>query len=235
MSIAKPVAEPATEEPTTAAPGKASSLGTDIASSAVGGAVSATVGNLLNKIESLFRRDFDDDGDYAKRDVSALSDILSAVPSLSPADKQTVKTALMNKIGTLQAPASRNVRRGLVSSGVTSAAGGLTNVASKTAVGDLLSKIESFFRRSDVPVQEKMRRGEVLDKLAGMQRRSPLSLSKPSGSSSSSTGGTGTALLGSAVGGAASGLVGNILNEIEGLFRREETLDTLLARSELFE
>lgn len=147
----------------------------------------------------------------------------------------------MNKIGTLQqspsataTAAARNARRGAVSSGLTSAAGGLTSVASNTIVGDLLSKIESFFRRSDV-VEEKMRRGEeVLDKLAGMQRRSPLSLSKPS-TSTSSSGGTGTALLGSAVGGAASGLVGNLLNEIESLFRREETLDTLLARSEFFE
>lgn len=238
LPIGKPVTpavKPVTEEPTTAAPGKSSSLGTDLASSAVGGAVSATVSNVLNKIESLFSRDFDEDGDFAKRDVSALSDILNAVPSLSSTDKQTVKTALMNKISTLQAPASGNSRRGFVSSGLTSAAGGLTSVASNTVVGDLLSKIESLFRRYDVPEQGKMRRGEVLGKLAGMQRRSPLSLSKPSGSSSSSSGGTGTALLGGAVGGAASGFVGNILSEIESLFRREENLDTLLARSELFE
>lgn len=88
MTVEEPVAEPVTEEPAAAAPAKSSGVGTAIASSAVGGAVSATVSNILNKIESLFRRDLiAEEGDFAKRDVSALSDILSAVPSLSPADK----------------------------------------------------------------------------------------------------------------------------------------------------
>lgn len=83
------------------------------------------------QIESLFRRDSDEN--TVKRDVSALSDILKSVPSLSPTDKQTVKTALMNKIGTLQ-----NVsQRGLGGSLGGAALGG----ASSALVGNLLSEV----------------------------------------------------------------------------------------------
>lgn len=69
----------------------------------------------------------------AKRDVTALSDILKSVPSLSPEDKQTVKTALISKISTLQ-----NVsERGLGSSLGGAALGG----ASSALIGNLLSEV----------------------------------------------------------------------------------------------
>lgn len=89
--------------------------------------------------------------------------------------------------------------------------------ASSALVGNLLSEVCPLFSlyysfRSDtltdqliVQIEKLFRRDE------GMQRRAPLFSSKPS---TSSSGGTGTALLGSAIGGAASGAVGNLLNEV---------------------
>lgn len=69
----------------------------------------------------------------AKRDVTALSDILKSVPSLSPEDKQTVKTALMNKIGTLQNVSQRGVGASL--------GGAALGGASSALVGNLLSEV----------------------------------------------------------------------------------------------
>lgn len=152
--------------------------GTAIASAAAGGAASAVVGNLLSKIESLFKRDiFDDQHSGTKRDVSAIKDIIQAVPSLSADDKQTVKDALIAKISTLQTaepaqdpPAARRdavleklidlQRRSLsaspkpaapASSGIGSAvASSAVGGAVSATVGNLLNKIESLFKRSDL-------------------------------------------------------------------------------------
>ncbi|KAF8298237.1 hypothetical protein DL93DRAFT_2234017, partial [Clavulina sp. PMI_390] len=119
------------------------SIGTQIISSAAGGAASGAVGNLLSKIESFFRRDFDE------RSTGALTNIVKQAQTLSPADKATVKTALMNKIGTLQTPSKRLSGSGAVGT----ALGGLASVGAKTAVGGLLTDIENLFRRDDAELE----------------------------------------------------------------------------------
>lgn len=128
-----PVEEPA---PAAAKP-VSSGIGSAIASSAVGGAVSATVGNLLNKIESLFRRD--ELEVLAQRDVSAIKDVVQAIPSLSAEDKQTVKAALVNKINTLQD--SEIAARGL---GAT-LGGAVASGTASAVVGNLLSEVCTYF------------------------------------------------------------------------------------------
>lgn len=86
--------------------------------------------------KDLAARQLDSDESLSERDISALSGILSAVPSLSAEDKQTVKTALLNKIGTLQ-----NVsQRGLGASLGSAALGG----ASSALVGNLLGEVRLF-------------------------------------------------------------------------------------------
>ncbi|KAF8321723.1 hypothetical protein DL93DRAFT_1453593 [Clavulina sp. PMI_390] len=70
----------------------------------VGGAASS----LLSEVEKLFRRE-ELELAYAKRDASAIANIVATAQSLSPTDKQTVKTALINKVKTLQnTPGRRN-------------------------------------------------------------------------------------------------------------------------------
>ncbi|KAF8308218.1 hypothetical protein DL93DRAFT_2100858 [Clavulina sp. PMI_390] len=146
---------------------------------------------------------------YVKRDVGSISTIIKQSQNLSAADKATVKTALMNKIGTLQTPSKR-----LSASGAAGTAlGGLASVGANGLVSGILEKIESLFRREE--------------ELHEMQRRAPLSASsfKPSGT------GVTSQVLGGLAGGAASGLVGNLLSEFESLFRRAEELSVIAGRA----
>jgi hypothetical protein len=87
---------------------------------------------LFAEVESLFRRD--EIGAYAKRD---LADIIKDASSLPPSDKQTVKTALVNKISTLQD--SDVAARGLASTVGGAVAGGATSAV----VGNLLNRKRS--------------------------------------------------------------------------------------------
>ncbi|KAF8312198.1 hypothetical protein DL93DRAFT_1324781 [Clavulina sp. PMI_390] len=193
------------------APLSANGLGGSIISSAAGGAASGLVGNLLGLIEGLFRRDLADVHDeaaYVKRDVNSISTIIQQAQTLSASDKAAVKTALMNKIGSLQTPSKR-----LSASGAAGTAlGGLASVGANSLVSGLLEKLESLFRRDE---EEALMAREELH---GMERRSPLSASsfKPSGN------GVTSQVLGGLAGGAASGLVGNLLSEFESLFQRSE-------------
>ncbi|KAF8312200.1 hypothetical protein DL93DRAFT_2082300, partial [Clavulina sp. PMI_390] len=193
------------------APLSANGLGGSLISSAAGGAASGLVGNLLSLIEGLFRRDLADVHDevaYVKRDVNSISTIIKQAQTLSASDKAAVKTALMNKIGSLQSPSKR-----LSASGAAGTAlGGLASVGAKSLVGGLLEKLESLFQRDE---EEALMAREELH---GMERRSPLSASsfKPSGN------GVTSQVLGGLAGGAASGLVGNLLSEFESLFERSE-------------
>ena len=86
------------------------------------------MGNLLNQIEGLFSRD--DSDVYVKRDLAS---IIQDASSLPPSDKETVKTALMNKIRTLEEPEVATRALGAVGSAV---AGG----AAAAAVGTLLGR-----------------------------------------------------------------------------------------------
>lgn len=87
---------------------------------------------MLSQIESLFRRDFEE------------RDFKSTIASLSPADKATVKAALVNKISTLK-------DSDLAARGVGSAIGGsIAGGAASAVVGNLLSQIESLFRRDEI-------------------------------------------------------------------------------------
>ncbi|KAF8316153.1 hypothetical protein DL93DRAFT_2078424 [Clavulina sp. PMI_390] len=191
------------------APLSSTSLGGSLLSSAAGGAASGLVGNLLGEIENLFRRgvtDVHDEDLYVKRDVGSISTIIKQAQTLSASDKATVKTALMNKIGTLQTPSKRLSGSGAVGT----ALGGLASVGANSVVSGLLTSIENLFRREE-EVAKLARREATMMKLHAMQRRAPLSATSFGGS-----------LLSSAAGGAASGAVGNLLGEIEKLFRREE-------------
>jgi outer membrane lipoprotein SlyB len=102
-------------------------LGT-VGAAVAGGAASAVVGNLLSQIEGLFRRDEFDIN--TKRDLAG---IIQDASSLPPADKETVKTALMNKISTLEEPEVAARALGAVGSAV---AGG----AASAIVGNLLGR-----------------------------------------------------------------------------------------------
>ncbi|KAF8316745.1 hypothetical protein DL93DRAFT_2077473 [Clavulina sp. PMI_390] len=189
------LAAPAFAAPISSAPVEEEpSITTQVISSAAGGAASGAVGNLLTKIESLFRRDFDE------RSTGALTNIIKQAQTLSTSDKATVKTALMNKIGTLQgkrddselearAPLSAT---GLGGSLLSSAAGG----AASGLVGNLLGEVEKLFRRDDFE----------------LEARSPLS-SAPVEEEPSIT----TQVISSAAGGAASGAVGNLLSKVSSL------------------
>lgn len=106
--------------------------------------------------------------------------------------------------------------------------------ASTTFVNGLLEKIEDILKRDDITLP--LTRDDLVAETAGMHRRSPFSFSRPSTSTVKSSGSaTGTVLLGSAAGGAASAVVGNVLNLTEGLFQRDDTLDALIARSKFLE
>ncbi|KAF8291794.1 hypothetical protein DL93DRAFT_969505 [Clavulina sp. PMI_390] len=193
-------------------PLSSTSLGGSLLSSAAGGAASGLVGNLLGEIESLFRRDIADGHDeelYAKRDTSSISNIIKQAQTLSASDKATVKTALMNKIGTLQG--KRDVAS--TSTGTGTGTGApfpfpnpllttpqVTQPATSLTPEEIAS-LSSLFFRSVVSTPE-----------VRLSARSPLSSTSLSGS-----------LLSSAAGGAASGLVGNLLGEIESFFRRDAT------------
>jgi hypothetical protein len=109
-------------------PSSGTSSGGGIGSAIAGGAAAATVGNLLNQIEGLFSRD--DSDVYVKRDLAS---IIQDASSLPPSDKETVKTALMNKIRTLDEPEVATRALGAVGSAV---AGG----AAAAAVGTLLGR-----------------------------------------------------------------------------------------------
>lgn len=78
-------------------------------------------------------RQIDSNAPLSQRDISALSGILNSVPSLSPEDKQTVKTALMNKLGTLQNVSQRGVGASL--------GGAALGGASSALVGNLLGEV----------------------------------------------------------------------------------------------
>ncbi|KAF8311373.1 hypothetical protein DL93DRAFT_2083364, partial [Clavulina sp. PMI_390] len=123
LTVEEPPVEPPVEEPTTStSTTKTSSdggLGHAVISSIAGGAAGAAVGNLLNKIESLFRRDSNNEIYFNKRDVSSIASIITQAKSLSPADKTTVKTALVNKIGTLHARVNTVTEEPIVTEPVT--------------------------------------------------------------------------------------------------------------------
>jgi hypothetical protein len=91
----------------------------------------------------------------AKRDLAS---IIRNASTLPPDDKQTVKTALVNKISTLQG--SDVSSRGLAGSIGGAVAGGATSAV----VGNLLSQIESLFRRDD----ELVARGVVGTAIGGV-------------------------------------------------------------------
>lgn len=123
---------------------------------------------------------------------------------------------------------SRLAARGLIGSAASSAAGGLTSVATNTVVGDLLTKIESLFRREEPrdfkstiaslsPADQATVKAALVNKISTLKD-----------SDLSARGIFGNGIGGAVAGGAASGAVGNLLHEIENLFRREE----LSARSE---
>ncbi|KAF8304800.1 hypothetical protein DL93DRAFT_420228 [Clavulina sp. PMI_390] len=166
-AFAAPISStPAEEEP---------SFGTQIISSAAGGAASGAVGNLLSEIESFFKRGLDE------RSTGALTNIVKQAQTLSAADKATVKTALVNKISTLQTPSKRLS----IGDAAGKALDGLANEGAKTAVGGLLSDIENLFRRED---------GEL-------EARAPLSATSLGGSLvSSAAGGAASGLVGNLLG-----------------------------------
>lgn len=89
---------PIEEEPPVTTKGP--STGSQIAAAAAGGAASGAVGNILNKIEGFFgfKRGVFDEG-VARRDLASIAKV---IPSLSAADKATVKAALVSKISTLK-------------------------------------------------------------------------------------------------------------------------------------
>lgn len=98
------------------------------------------------QIEGLFSRDSKED--MAKRDVSALSDIIKTAPSLSADDKQTIKTALMNKIGTLQNVSQRGFAADIGGAAVGGASGAL--------IGNLLSEVRSITSCSTSDLAEQL-------------------------------------------------------------------------------
>jgi hypothetical protein len=109
-------------------PSSSNSSGGGIGSAIAGGAAAATVGNLLNQVEGLFSRD--ESNVYVRRDLAS---IIQDASSLAPSDKETVKTALMNKISTLEEPEVAARALGAVGSAV---AGG----AASAIVGNLLGR-----------------------------------------------------------------------------------------------
>ncbi|KAF8311374.1 hypothetical protein DL93DRAFT_1480253 [Clavulina sp. PMI_390] len=91
--------------------------------------------NLLNKIEGFFKRDFENGlSQHSARDLAA---IIKQAQTLPPADKAKVKTALINKMGTLNG--KQNATRGLGGSILSSAAGG----AASGLVGNILSEVRA--------------------------------------------------------------------------------------------
>ncbi|KAF8309188.1 hypothetical protein DL93DRAFT_2085945 [Clavulina sp. PMI_390] len=221
-AFAAPISStPAEEEP---------SFGTQIISSAAGGAASGAVGNLLSEIESFFKRGLDE------RSTGALTNIVKQAQTLSAADKAAVKTALVNKISTLQTPSKRLS----IADAAGKALGGLANEGAKTAVGGLLTDIENLFRRDDAELEARAPLsatslggslvssaaggtasglvGNLLGEIESLFRRDDAELEARSPLSATSLGGS---IVSSAAGGAASGLVGNLLGEIESFFKRD--------------
>jgi len=232
-----------------------SSSGSGIGGALAGGAASAVVGNLLNQIEGLFSRDdheatergFDLAGltgltgltkgtsHSDKRIVKTARDLASIIKdasSLTPTDKETVKTALVNKIGTLQD--SDVAARGLAGSAASTAIGGATSIATNTVVSSLLNKIESLFRRDH---DDELVARDLKDSIAALAPEDKetvasalLSKLKAQQSSSvASRGVFGNGIGGAVAGGVASGIAGNLLHQLEGLVTRD---DNLIARTE---
>ncbi|KAF8283392.1 hypothetical protein DL93DRAFT_1387371 [Clavulina sp. PMI_390] len=242
--LAAPVfASPASSAPIEEEP----SISTQIISSAAGGAASGAVGNLLSKIENLFRRD------VGGRSAGTLTSIVKQAQTLSAADKATVKTALVNKISTLQAPSKRLS----VGDAAGKALGGLASEGAKTAVGGLLTDIENLFRRDEPKLDARAGLGgaiassvaggaasglvgNLLGELESFLKRDDLgelgAFDDPEdlpdfnnfgipdpipagdnglfGVSIIARAGLGGAIASSVAGGAASGLVGNLLGEV---------------------
>ncbi|KAF8584847.1 hypothetical protein K439DRAFT_1565090 [Ramaria rubella] len=200
-------------------------LGTTLASSAVGGASGAAVTNILNKIESLFKRELEGLSDLEKRKSSAPSEEEESGPGLGTTLASSAVggasgaavTNILNKIESLfkreleglsdlekrksSAPSEEEESGpGLGTTLASSAVGG----ASGAAVTNILNKIESLFKRE-------------LEGLSDLEKRKS---SAPSEEEESGPG-LGTTLASSAVGGASGAAVTNILNKIESLFKRE--------------
>jgi hypothetical protein len=218
---------PAAVKPPVSSSSSGSGIGSVIAGGAVSRATSGVVGGLLNQIEGLFSRD-DLNAEHAKRDLAS---IIQDASTLSPDDRQTVKTALMNKISTLE---ESDVGARAIASLV---GGALASGAASAVVGGLLSQIETLFRRDEFDVQAKRDLASIIQdasalppaeketvKTALMNKISTLEESDGVARRLGTVGGA-------VAGGATAAVVGGLLNQIGSLFGREAQLEGLERRA----
>lgn len=185
--------------------------------------------------------DFRFNAEHARRDLGS---IIQDASTLSPDDKQTVKTALMNKISTLEgSDVSSRAFVGAIGSAV---AGG----AASAVVGNLLSQVEKLFRRDEFNAHVNRDFANIINDASSLppsdkQTVKTVLMNKISTLDESDVAARALAgTIGSAIaGGAASAVVGNLLGrtcfydecsiratttdltptaEIENLFRRDE-------------
>jgi hypothetical protein len=147
-----------------------------------------------------------------KRDLAS---IIKVASSLSPPDKQTVKTALVNKIGTLKD--SDVASRGLASTVGGAVAGGATSAVVGNLLNRKLSRDDSFIWAQSLTQLPFAEIESLFRREAQLHSRVSVEPSDDDDDDSSGSG-----ITSAVAGGAASAVVGNLLNKIEGLFRRDE-------------
>ena len=98
--------------------------------------------SLFNELSTQLLCGFSHEG--TRRDLAS---IITDASSLPPTDKENIKTALMNKISTLQD--TDVAARGFASGAASTAVGGAASIAANSVVSTLLNKVESLFRRDE--------------------------------------------------------------------------------------